>query len=136
MMRFFTFPSWFRATGSVAFGPGDEARDPREEASIVGGDRGLALASGAGGGGEEPPQPRLGRPPAGAGELGRAVPPGQLLLLVGFLLVIGVMIAFAYLRGGGDRVPYSFFRAQLMDIPGNVETIRFSEEKITGDWKE
>ncbi|MSR60116.1 MAG: ATP-dependent metallopeptidase FtsH/Yme1/Tma family protein [Planctomycetaceae bacterium] len=58
------------------------------------------------------------------------------MLLIGVLLAVGVMFVVSYLRGSGDRVSYSFFRSQLTATPSNVSKVRFSDDKISGEWNE
>jgi cell division protease FtsH len=107
--------------------------------AIVSSDRGARraaaglMSSGGGSGSEPTPATRSGRR---SGEQVRPMPPGQWLFLMGILVVVTLMVWLQFGRGGGKLVSYSFFRGQLESESKNIERVVFSEDKISGEWKE
>jgi len=86
--------------------------------------------------GQDGPTPRSPRRPGSPAEQSRPTPSGPWLLVIA--LTIGVVL-FAMLtlsKGGAAKVEYWFFRSQLEAEPTNVKSVKFTDEKIVGEWKE
>ncbi|MFN0054053.1 MAG: ATP-dependent zinc metalloprotease FtsH [Planctomycetales bacterium] len=104
---------------------------PSSERTPPGGASGESRSPGRGG------PPKGGRRGTNGSEPSRPLPPGQTLILLGVVLMIGLFWAIAFSRGPGDRVPYSLFRSELTAKPeSNVASVSFTEDKLTGEWKE
>ena len=86
---------------------------------------------GGGGGGN-----RRGGGKPGRGDQMRPMPPGQMLFIIGIVVVITLLVWLQFGSASGKIVPYSFFRSQLEAEPTNVSNLVFSEDKISGEWKD
>ncbi|HLJ12677.1 MAG TPA: ATP-dependent zinc metalloprotease FtsH [Planctomycetaceae bacterium] len=87
--------------------------------------------------GRENMPPKNLRRPGGSADQPRTSAGGPWLVIFALLVVAALVIGVQFARGGGALVDYSFFRAQLeAGSEGNVAAVTFSDDKITGEWKD
>lgn len=78
-----------------------------------------------------PPRP----PRRPGGDTARPASGGQWLLIFAVIVLMALVLTLVFGRTAGSIVDYSFFRNQLESGEhGNVKSVVFGENKITGDW--
>jgi cell division protease FtsH len=84
------------------------------------------------------PAPFKGLKRAGGGtDPSRAAPSGPWMLVVAMVVVVALLFTLQFAAGSGSQVKYSFFRSQLESgKDGNVKSVVFIEDKISGEWKQ
>ncbi len=86
--------------------------------------------------GRGPDVPKPPRRP-GAGDPSRPGPGGHWLLIIAMIVVAALLLGLPFARSSGSQVDYSFFRSQLeTGEEGNVESVVFSESRLSGEWRD